>query len=394
MPLIENLKNVGTIYLYFSCSCRDTQQLPPRRLEPISNPTVAKKRKHTRKKDRPSTTTEDENTAPTSSEGASVLDEQTLIQLRSRLDPIYNPPPQGSSVPPVRLPPLGHPESEAPSISSPTVEDRGSEEASRSVSKSRKGPRRRTRQNRDRERATPERPGLNEEELTPQEHDGEQHVDLKSTSNDALIVVEPPPSSERKKRRREGSKEKSRRRVAELDESRDEREASVEESQLRRDGVVDSSVDGGLPPPQSEGMYYCTYMYAHACTILCRYQCCTGISYRVHVHVRIRHRYIRAFCLCRSMYMYMYSGIGHVTLSQIALSKHYIHICILIIHFIMYKGVDPVVDCIDEGVHTQGRQLPALPDDGEEMRETTMADELATTGGIPTARGEFVHPDG
>ena len=50
--------------------------------------------------------------------------------------------------------------------------------------------------------------------------------------------------------------------------------------------------------------------------------------------------------------------------------------------------------CVDEGRHIQGRQLPALPVDGEDMRETTMADEMATTGGIPTARGEFVHPDG
>ena len=43
---------------------------------------------------------------------------------------------------------------------------------------------------------------------------------------------------------------------------------------------------------------------------------------------------------------------------------------------------------------SRGRQLPALPDSVEDMQETTMADEIAATGGIPATRGEFVHPNG
>ena len=145
---------------------------------------------------------------------------------------------------------MGRPESEAPSASGPTVEERGSEEASGSV-KSRKGPRRRTRQKRETD--IPEQPGLNDEdENTHQEQVAEQHGDLKSTSKDALIV-ENPPASERKKRRRGDGKGKSRRRATEQEVSKEETEADVEVPQVRRDGVLDSSVDGGLPPPQSEG---------------------------------------------------------------------------------------------------------------------------------------------
>ena len=43
---------------------------------------------------------------------------------------------------------------------------------------------------------------------------------------------------------------------------------------------------------------------------------------------------------------------------------------------------------------SHGRQLPLLLTDGEDALETTMADELAITGGIPSARGAFVHPEG
>ena len=132
------------------------------------------------------------------------------------------------------------------------MEDRGSEEASRSV-KSRKGPRRRTRQKRESD--IPEQPGLNDEdENTPQEQVAEQQSDLKSTSKDALIVKNPP-ASETKKRRRGDGKGKSRRRAAEHEVSREDTEADVEVSQARIDGVLDPTVDGGLPPPQSEGTY-------------------------------------------------------------------------------------------------------------------------------------------
>ena len=58
------------------------------------------------------------------------------------------------------------------------------------------------------------------------------------------------------------------------------------------------------------------------------------------------------------------------------------------------------VPCTDTGPQSRGRQLPAPPsfdvEDNLEPPISTMADELATTGGLPTAnaRGEFVHPDG
>ena len=58
------------------------------------------------------------------------------------------------------------------------------------------------------------------------------------------------------------------------------------------------------------------------------------------------------------------------------------------------------VTCTDTGHQSHGRQLPAPPsfdvEDSLEPPISTMADELATTGGLPTtnARGEFVHPDG
>lgn len=48
-----------------------------------------------------------------------------------------------------------------------------------------------------------------------------------------------------------------------------------------------------------------------------------------------------------------------------------------------------------EGIpQSRGRQLPLLLTDGEDAVETTMADELAITGGIPSTRGAFVHPEG
>ena len=55
---------------------------------------------------------------------------------------------------------------------------------------------------------------------------------------------------------------------------------------------------------------------------------------------------------------------------------------------------------INSGHQSRGRQLPAPPsfdvEDTLELPGPTMANELATTGGLPTAttRGEFVHPDG
>jgi hypothetical protein len=55
----------------------------------------------------------------------------------------------------------------------------------------------------------------------------------------------------------------------------------------------------------------------------------------------------------------------------------------------------------DTGRQSRGRQLPAPPpydleDTTLEPPVSTMADELATTGGLPTTntRAEFVHPDG
>ena len=63
----------------------------------------------------------------------------------------------------------------------------------------------------------------------------------------------------------------------------------------------------------------------------------------------------------------------------------YVHVCV---HYAT------CCYCTDGGRQSRGRQLPFLPTDGEDMVETTMADELANRGGIPSAGREFVHPQG
>ena len=198
------------------------------------------------------------NTPPTASLGTpALLGESMLSQLRSRLDPIYNPPPSSSSLPPARLPPLESSTSEQPHISSLSVEEReagiednGSERASEHSVESQKGARRRTKLNRERtsqDQSPPVHEEVTREQVSEQPEEGE----LKSISRESLIDNNLT-GSDRKKRKR---KTRSKRKVDEHDESGDiaggER---MEMSEVTRDRLVDSTVHDDLHPPHDEGI--------------------------------------------------------------------------------------------------------------------------------------------
>ena len=202
----------------------------------------------------------------TTSHAPSLMGESMLSQLRSRLDPIYNPPPppQSSSLPPVRLPPLGHPTSESP-VPSPT-EERDNKQASVEddkvvpghSGKSGRGSRRRTKQRRadDAQLASPKQPDPEDgvqNELT-REQASTQHDELKSTSRDALITGTPG-SSERKKHKKRRDKDKARR-TPEHDAHGDTQGAVENASEVTGEQTLDASHgmdDDGLPLPSIEG---------------------------------------------------------------------------------------------------------------------------------------------
>ena len=228
--------------------CREGHQLPPRRLEPITNQVVAKKRKRAKKKDRPTTATPDqtvpsEGAATTQGEGTptSLLGESVLSQLRARLDPIYNPPPQDSALPPLRLPPLGQTTDGQPVPTSSVTErdDTGTTvernpHQSSLVGSEEENPRKRSRRRVKQKQ--------NEAELASNQHTdhsqagatSEQVVDeeneLKTTSKDELLA-----GSERRKRRKRRQRERTGKVV----------EASVDGEDVPDTGDRDVSVAAG-----------------------------------------------------------------------------------------------------------------------------------------------------
>ena len=227
---------------------------------------MTKKRKRTKKKDRPSTTTENQDGAPPTTQGTpTLIGESMLSQLRSRLDPLYNPPPQTSPLTALqaRLPPLEHSTSREPPAASPGIEERGNEkvdsEEGSSVckhsGKPRKESRRRAKQRKDPTQisSNPHKSELVQDELTTNaaERVGEQQEELRSTSKDVLIVGSRT-SSERKKRKRR-------------DKERPDRSGDHDVSVDTPDGTenvsgeqnVDGSFGDSLPPPSSEGMTMC-----------------------------------------------------------------------------------------------------------------------------------------
>ena len=245
-------------------------QLPPRRLEPITNPVVAKKRKRTKKKDKPYTAAEEQTIPPdtaTETQGTpTLLGESMLSRLRSRLDPLYNaspppPPSEGSTLPPARLPPLEHLPHRGPPLPSVTADKRGNEHANIEEStsvlegghtdRSRKGSHRRTRQRKnDTQRASPQQPSDTQNEVNTSEQVAIQEEELKSTSRDALIAGTTG-GSERKKRRRRDRERARRRSVGE--DTPDTGEEVTAEAMGER--VLDSNGDDEAPPPTSEGTY-------------------------------------------------------------------------------------------------------------------------------------------
>ena len=203
--------------------CREGHQLPPRRLEPITNQVVAKKRKRAKKKDRPTTGTPDQ-TVP--SEGAtttqgeetptSLLGESVLSQLRARLDPIYNPPPQDSALPPLRLPPLGQTTDGQPVPSSSvagrddtgTAVERDPHQSSLVGSEEenpRKRSRRRVKQKRNEaELASNQQADHSQAGATSELQVVDEEDELKTTSKDELLA-----GSERRKRRKRRQRERT-----------------------------------------------------------------------------------------------------------------------------------------------------------------------------------------
>ena len=273
-----------TIYLHrlkISLLYSEGHQLPPRRLEPITNPIVAKKRKRAKKKDKSPTTVEDQtvtatDTATATQGSTTLLGESMLSRLRSRLDPLYNtspapppPPSESSSLPLMRLPPL-----RGPPLPTAT-EDRGSERANvredTSVrdgdhtegSTSQRGSRRRTKRRKKDTQEASQSPGQ-----PSGSQDGgegvisEQQEELKSTSREALIAGATGGSERKKRRRRERERERSRRtsgRSAGEDTPDPGEEVTAE---VTGEAGLD---DDGAPPPDNEGIvkHVCVYAFTY-----------------------------------------------------------------------------------------------------------------------------------
>ena len=227
---------------------------------------MTKKRKRTKKKDRPSSTTEDQDVAPpTTQDTPSLIGESMLSQLRSRLDPLYNPPPQISplSAIPARLPPLEQSTSLDPPAASPSIEEGGNEQVGaeegssvrKHLGKSRKESRRRPKQRKDPTQmsSNPRKSELVPDKLTANavERVGEQQEELRSTSKDSLIAGSRTDNERKKRKRRD--KERP-------DKIRDH-DVSVDipdgPENVLGEQNVDSSYGDSLPSPSSEGMTMC-----------------------------------------------------------------------------------------------------------------------------------------
>ena len=248
---------------------------------------MTKKRKRAKKKDQPSTTTEDQDVAPPTTQGTpTLLGESMLSQLRSRLDPLYNPPSQTSPLGalPARLPPLEHSTSHEPTATSPSVGERGNEQVEvgegssvhKQLGKPRKESRRRTKQRKDPTQmsSNPHESELVQDKLTTKavEQVGEQQEELRSTSKDALIAGSHI-DSERKKRKRRVKERPGR--VGDHDISVDTPDAAENVSGEQN---LDANFGDSLPLPSSEGMTTCTWrnlllfvfpLYLSACTHGC-----------------------------------------------------------------------------------------------------------------------------
>ena len=233
---------------------------------------VTKKRRRARKKDKLSTPTSDQavhaEEVPATFQGkdtpSSLLGESMLSQLRSRLDPIYNPPPQASTLPPPRLPPLGQSTDEQPVPSTGTAEGQDEQSATAvehnqlsqgsSVRTSQKRPRRRKREKMDEAQVgLDQHTDVNQGEVTAEQTGDE----LRTTSRDALISGNPLESERRKRKRRQRERTG---RVLEASGGGSVPNPVDGNVSVEGEQAVDSSVDGVVPqtqPTEGNSNVYC-----------------------------------------------------------------------------------------------------------------------------------------